>query len=76
MNKIGMTYEDYSAHDDFGNAPHLLSADDEAAISRGDVKRVGGGCICTQCGKEYYDHPPVKGALWATRLCDGKLVKL
>jgi hypothetical protein len=62
-------------HDGFGNCRDLLSAADADALDRGDWKRAGGTCACT-CGRSYYDHVRVLGALWLTRLCDGSLVKL
>jgi hypothetical protein len=64
-------------HDYLGNAPHLMSPVDRVRVfgDRPDWMRAGGGCLC-KCGKEYYDHPPVVGALWLTRLCDDELVKL
>ena len=71
-----MSYEQYKEHDELGNAPHLLSEEDRKKLDDGKMIRAGGGCICEACGKEYYDHPSVMGALWATKLCDGSLVKL
>lgn len=71
-----ISYEQYKEHDDSGNAPHLLSDNDKLKLDSGAVQRVGGGCICSICSKEYYDHPPVLGALWCRRLCDNRLVKL
>lgn len=64
-------------HDYLGNAPSLLSPVDYRRIlgPRPTWVRAAGGCIC-ECGKEYYDHPPVIGALWLTRLCNDDLVKL
>lgn len=65
-------------HDDMGNAPHLMDPWDRVRAF-GEVPvwhRAGGGCICTDCGKEYNDHPAVLGALWLTRLCDDSFVKL
>jgi hypothetical protein len=62
-------------HDDLGNCPELLDPVDAQRIKDGDVARVSGECVCSFCGKKYYDHPPVIGALWLTKLCDGLLVK-
>jgi hypothetical protein len=45
-------------------------------VTRGDWVRASGACICEVCGEEYYDHAPVIGYDWLTRLCDGRLVKL
>jgi hypothetical protein len=65
-------------HDDMGNAPHLMSPVDRRRVfgDRPTWNRAGGSCLCTTCGKEFNDHPPVIGALWLTRLCDDELVKL
>jgi hypothetical protein len=63
-------------HDDFGNCPELLSPEDAAALDEGRWDRAGGAVVCDVCGKQYYDHPNVIGALWLTRVCDGSLVKL
>lgn len=45
--------------------------------------RVSGDCVCSQCGKLYYDHKPYKpsgkmnrGIPWLNELCNGDLVKL
>lgn len=70
-----ISYDLREQHDHFGNAPHLLAPEDAAALDAGQVQRTGGDNRCP-CGKLYYDHPPVLGALWATRLCNGSLVKL
>jgi hypothetical protein len=61
-------------YDSLGNAPHLLCPNDKIAIESGDYKRVGGEALCT-CGLPYNLHPPVQGALYLTRSCQG-LVKL
>lgn len=68
-------YDLYVQHDSLGNAPELMPADERARVEAGDFKRVGGGVRCS-CDRLYYDHPPVLGALWLTRLCDGSFVKL
>ena len=71
-------YEIYVQHDNLGNAEHLLSESDANRLREDnqDWFRSGGDCVCDTCGKLYYDHPPVIGALWLTRLCDDTLVKL
>ena len=71
-----ISYDLYVQHDELGNAPHLLSAEDKALIDSGDTPRVCGQVICVHCGREYNDHPEVIGALWLTKLCDGRIVKL
>jgi len=44
--------------------------------------RASGGCICSVCGKTYYEHPYCKSILsfdghpFLTEICDGTLVKL
>ncbi len=49
---------------------------DMIRVERGEWKRASGACICTVCGEEYFDHAPVVGYTWLTRLCNGNLVKL
>lgn len=68
-------YETYLQHDDFGNAPHLLSAEDAARIEAGDWHRAAGGSVCV-CGETANNHRPLTGARWLTRLCDNSLVHL
>lgn len=63
-------------HDNLGNADHLLADEDRQKIEDGTWYRASGDCVCDACGKTYYDHPPVIGALSLTRLCDGDLVHL
>lgn len=64
-------------HDEYGNAPHLLNADDKALIESGAIRRVGGDAECPSCGKTWYKHEQVLGALWLTRGCDTEfLLKL
>ena len=63
------------AHDGFGNAPDLLEERHAALLDAG-ISRAGGDAACDACGHAYYDHPSVVGALWATELCGGRLVKL
>lgn len=62
-------------HDDLGNAPDLLSLEDAEKIDRGEYVRTSGDALC-ECGRKHREHDPVIGALWLTRLCDGRLVKL
>lgn len=71
-----MPYELYVQHDHFGNADHLLSEGDRAILDECLWYRAGGDVICEDCQKPYYDHPPVIGALWLQRLCNGDLVHL
>jgi uncharacterized protein HemX len=40
-----------------------------------DWYRASGDCICSICGRKYYDHQPVTGYTWLLKLCDGDLVK-
>lgn len=70
-------YELYIQHDEMGNAPHLMSETDRERVFGGapDWNRAGGGARCS-CGRLYYDHGPVVGAMWLTRLCDDTFVKL
>jgi hypothetical protein len=66
----------YRQHDEQGNAPDLMPEEERVRVfDHGDWKRVSGGVRCS-CGKLYYDHPQVLGALWLTRLCDNSFVKL
>uniref|UniRef100_A0AB74UM69 Uncharacterized protein n=1 Tax=Caulobacter phage BL57 TaxID=3348355 RepID=A0AB74UM69_9VIRU len=71
-----ISYELRQQHDEYGNAEHLLSDADYAVILAGTWRRVSGDNLCGHCGKLYYDHPQVIGALWLTRICNGSLVKL
>lgn len=73
---FSIPYELYKEHDELGNAPHLLSPKHKSLLERGSINRVSGDCLCTVCGKKYYDHPQILGALWLNELCDGRLVKL
>lgn len=68
-------YDTYLEHDQFGNAPHLLSGQDRDRINVGDWKRVAGGALCV-CGETANNHYPLTGARWLTRLCNNTLVKL
>lgn len=61
-------------YDSFGNAPHLVSAQDKIALR--NVSRAGGDVICSHCHVLFRMHPVVQGALWATRTCKDGLVKL
>lgn len=71
---IGLGYDQY------GNNEYLLHPDDRAYIERVGVNRVGGETVCPTCGYTFYQHPPVQGALYLTRICGreniGELVKL
>jgi hypothetical protein len=63
-------------YDSFGNSHKLLSSFDRLMMHRrGGVPRAGGDVVCAVCGVKYVLHPPVQGALWATRTCEG-IVKL
>lgn len=67
----------YYQHDAMGNAPHLMPEEDRRRVfEEGDWQRTAGACICEGCGKQFYDHPVVVGAMWLNRLCDGSFVKL
>lgn len=44
-------------------------------VERGDWSRASGMCLCDVCATAYFDHAPVTGYEWLTRLCDGRLVK-
>jgi hypothetical protein len=61
-------------YDQFGNSHKLLSSYDRLMMRRG-VPRAAGTVLCQQCMVTYNLHPPVQGALWATRTCEG-IVKL
>jgi len=61
-------------YDSFGNSHKLLASHDRLMMRR-NVPRAGGDVVCTVCGVIYARHPPVQGALWATRTCEG-IVKL
>jgi hypothetical protein len=61
-------------YDEFGNAPHLVAALDEIALS--SVPRASGQVVCDHCGITFSRHPAVQGALWATRTCKDGIVKL
>jgi hypothetical protein len=63
-------------HDDLGNAPDLMPAGERVFGESQDWFRAAGACRCSVCGREYYDHPSVLGALWLTRICDDTFVKL
>ncbi len=74
--KMQMSFEVYKQHDEHGNAEHLLSPEDKEKVDEGDFTRAGGDSICPVCDMPYFSHPNVVGALWLTKLCDGRLVKL
>lgn len=63
-------------HDDWGNCEELLDPIDAERIDEGEWMRAAGACVCGVCGRPFYDHESVLGALWLTRLCDNELVKL
>lgn len=63
-------------HDNLGNADHLLSDENRTKLEAGEMIRVGGDAECEICGKIWYDHPVVIGALWLNKACDGRLLKL
>lgn len=64
-------------YDSFGNCSKLLSSYDRLMMRRGrGVPRAGGTVLCSVCKCTYNVHPPVQGALWATRTCDAGIVKL
>lgn len=65
---------DALGYDIFGNAPELVCAKDQIELEAG-IPRAGGDVECSVCHMLYKNHPPVQGALWATRTCKG-LVKL
>ena len=63
-------------HDSYGNASHLLSTKDKEALEQGNWQRASGECVCFTCGKAYWQHPMVLGALWLHRVCGNILVHL
>lgn len=69
-----ISFEERHEHDGMNNAPRLLDPVHAEKLEKG-ISRAGGDAICG-CGEVYYDHPRVVGALWATELCDGTIVKL
>ena len=68
--------EVYWKHDEFGNCTELRKPEHHAKIEACDTYRAGGDMVCDKCGKIYYDHPYVLGALWLKELCNGDLVHL
>ena len=52
----------------------LICEKDE--VLRLDRGRCSGLCVCEDCGKAYYDHPPVPEYPFLQLLCDGSVVKL
>ncbi len=74
--KDKISWNEFIQHTDTGNAPHLLSKKDKETLDKANIIRVSGRSVCKYCKKSYSDHGQVKGALWLTRLCDGRLVKL
>jgi hypothetical protein len=71
-----LTQEVRDAHDEWGNAAHLLAERDRERLDTGDWRRASGDTLCEGCDRTYYDHANVVGALWLHRLCDDTLVKL
>jgi len=71
-----MMFEERHMHDDLGNCEALLDPKHKAKLDACDFYRAGGDKQCETCGKVYYDHPNVVGALWLTEICSGELVKL
>lgn len=65
---------DAFGYDALGNAEHLLAPLDRERLEEGEYLRVAGEADCV-CGLRYRLHPPVQGALWLRRGCEG-LVKL
>lgn len=61
-------------YDADGNNQSLLAERDREEIDRG-IPRAAGTATCGKCGLELRLHPPVQGALWLTRTCEG-IVKL
>jgi hypothetical protein len=70
-------------YDEWGNHAGLLHPDDKQRIDgetpngrygNTGVPRAGGEAVC-KCGFIFYLHPPVQGALYFTRTCEG-IVKL
>jgi len=70
-----LAMEEREAHDFLGNAHDLLEPGHARLLEAG-VPRAGGETSCEACGHAYLDHPSVVGALWATEICGGRLVKL
>ena len=65
------TMADGIGYDAAGNCDRLLCEGDRQMIDAGLYPRVGGDAPCPVCGSPYRLHPPVQGALWLTRGCDG-----
>lgn len=65
-------------HDDLGCAPDLMPPEERERVygESPDFYRTAGACLCGDCGRTYYDHPQVLGALWLVRLCNNDFVKL
>lgn len=62
-------------YDMYGNSRKLLAKSDRHMMNKG-VRRATGTVLCSVCKVTYNLHPPVQGALWATRTCDVGIVKL
>lgn len=71
-----IAYDLRQRHDEWGNAPDLLAPEDRNAIDLGVWYRAGLETLCETCGRPYWKHPEVIGALWLRRLCNNTLVKL
>lgn len=75
MNFLTDKMREAMGYDTDGNAPSLLAEVDRRAMDAGKIHRVAGEARCPACQCVYRLHPPVQGALWATRGCL-ELVKL
>lgn len=75
MRGIPETMRSFLGYDGNGNSVALLAEADRLFIENVGVPRAGGDVVCEKCGFIYYDHPPVQGALYLTRTCQG-IVKL
>jgi hypothetical protein len=45
-------------------------------VARLDRDRCGGDCVCSDCGRKYYDHPQNAEYPFLNEICDGSVVKL
>jgi hypothetical protein len=50
--------------------------DADAQARRNAWERAGGGCVCDQCGEQFYDHPKDQVEPSLTLLCSRERVKL
>lgn len=62
-------------YDALGNCERLVCLDDRIEMEKG-IRRAAGMVVCDHCGCTFNMHPPVQGALWATRTCMDGIVKL